>query len=139
VNGFLHGLDTANYAVACDYVEPDLRAQCRGQLSRLENDGSTLTAHAELISGNEALVGVTGKMCDVIGCTIYHVPPLSELEGTFARLYKLQTTDGYDSYTGIYNSPIAPTPCTEIGGQWYVGPYSPKSFVDLWHEMAPLD
>lgn len=135
-DGFVQGLAVANTTEACGFVEPNLQAACRRQLSGLEKNGSALMANGQVISGRQALVGLKGKMCSVIGCTRYDVPPLSGLEGTFARLYKLQTTDGYDSYRGWTNSPVAPIPCTEVDGRWYVGPYPEKSFSELKHELV---
>ena len=105
-----------NYTQACNYTVPDVQAQCAQAAAQ---GGFSFTGTYkivnQLISGNEALVFITGSICDSNGggCTSNSDPSAGapDSPADFETAYQ-QALNANDAFS--------PVPCLQVNGLWYV-------------------
>ncbi len=98
------------WKLACSYVAPAQRASCNGV--KLSTPKGKVTVDGAVISGNLALVKVTGKICSTGSeCSGNTNPEAGMPTGseTFKQAYDKQLKD----------SAFSPIPCIRIKGRWY--------------------
>jgi hypothetical protein len=122
--GLMAALSSKDPATACDYVFLGPFARCEAPSSRAPRNLTPYAMSVKIgyvaISGTRALVGFTGKVCPrgaTPECVANTNPAAIFSAGnTFAALWTL-TVSPKSSSTHSYGL----TPCTEVGGKWYVG------------------
>jgi hypothetical protein len=121
-DGLISGELAKNFKLACSYVEPSSQATCTTGYSQ---SSPTFTGNYKIvgavISGTEALVELTGRVCTVGdggGCNSNSDPSAGMPKGslTFAQAYH-NTADPQSN--AAYNS-MSPAPCVLINKKWYV-------------------
>jgi len=101
-----------NWTQMCSYLAPSQRSLCSGLKSSTIPTGK-ITVDGAVISGNLALVKVTGKACfGGNGCQRNSNPSLGLPTGseTFKQAYDKQLRD----------NGFSPVPCIKVNGKWYV-------------------
>jgi len=123
VQGYIHAFDTGSLSNGslCKWVAPADQAACRSALQQAGSEitltvtSNTLAVKSQTISGDRALVSITGQVCaEGEGCK-ENMDPNSGMPGTtgsFGSAYNFAITRATDS--------LSPLPCTLIGGSWYI-------------------
>lgn len=119
VAGLVESLPPKHHGDQCAYLPPDDQAQCRSQASQgTASQGPYVTNFAlgyEVISGEKAVVGMTGKFC---------VPGQSP--ECFTNDDPAAIFSTAKSFAALWANAIKPSkiyslnPCIEIGGKWYI-------------------
>jgi hypothetical protein len=115
VAGFVHADFSGNTAAACSYFEPAVQAACRG--AQITAPTGHLSIVGVVTSGNQALVEVTGQVCQSGN------PCQANTDAsTGMPTGSLSFTQAYNKVlTGIANGGgVSPVPCIEVNGKWYV-------------------
>jgi hypothetical protein len=118
VDGFYQSELTGDWAAACSYVTPSAQALCRAGTSGQGAATGHVTVGTAVISGNEALVPVTGSICAPSTPCASNPNPAIGMPGSssqFAADYQ-KAVVGTISGTTV----ISPIPCKNEGGRWYV-------------------
>lgn len=119
VDGFYQGELAGDWAAACSYVAPAAQALCLAGTNGQGAATGHVTIGTAVISGNEALVPVTGSICaPSTPCVTNSDPSLGmpPSPSQFAAYYAKAVANGTSSSTTV----ISPMPCGQIGGKWYV-------------------
>jgi hypothetical protein len=115
VDGLLQAELAGNWPQACSYLVPRAQAVCNQQASKLPAVTGHITVAGGTISGSEALVATTGRVCiGGNGCQSNRDPSAGMPNGqvTFAQ--------AYDRVLSTNSSSFSPVPCIEQNGVWYV-------------------
>ena len=123
VDGFYQGELAGNWSGSptsvCSFVSPVTQVDCvAGTAGQGEATGQVVVGQAE-ISGDEALVPVTGNICAPSSPCVTNDDaslgmPLSPEQ--FPAAYKRAVANGGSSSV----TAMSPMPCIEVGGIWYV-------------------
>ena len=115
VAGFVRADFSGNTTVACSYFEPAVQSACKG--AHITAPTGHLSVVGVVTSGNQALVEVTGQVCQSgNGCQTNNDASTGMPNGS------LSFTQAYNKVlTGIANGGgVSPVPCIEVNGKWYV-------------------
>ncbi|MDQ2847892.1 MAG: S53 family peptidase [Actinomycetota bacterium] len=117
VRGFYDGEFTGNWTTACSYVEPSAQAACTSATSGQPAATGTVTIDAVTILTTQALVEVTGNICnpaDSPPCTANNSPSTGMPTGKtdFPTAYAAAITNATTN--------MSPIPCLQINGKWYL-------------------
>jgi hypothetical protein len=118
VDGFYQSELAGDWAAVCSYVTPSAQALCLAGTSGQGAATGHVTVGNAVISGNEALVAVTGSICaPSTPCVANSDPSLGmpPSPSQFAVYYQRAVANSTTSTTVI-----SPIPCSDIGGKWYV-------------------
>jgi hypothetical protein len=117
-DGLLQAELAGNWTQACSYFAPSAQSACTQDASQLPTFTGSGTVDGDMISGDEALVEVTGSLCANGSCETNTDPQagMPTSQGTFAQ--------AYDQVANNSNSTLSPVPCLEEDGLWYVN-YTP--------------
>ncbi len=104
-----------DYKTACGYIEPDQRARCLSSYSSGSVSGQNIAVHKTVISGDRALVSITGTICVSGACqTITDATAGMPTQGvTFDQAWSTETGSNAVATD-------AATPLKRISGKWYV-------------------
>jgi hypothetical protein len=123
VNGLIRAERSGNFSLECSYLAPSSQSTCITGFSQAPQSVPTLTGTATVvgvvISGDEALVEVTGNACTTgNGCQSNSDPSEGMPTGstTFAQAYNNASNPPANG-----NNPMSPVPCELINKSWYVG------------------
>jgi hypothetical protein len=108
--GIIQAELAGNWALLCSYIAPAQQASCKG--AKLPTPKGEATVDGAVISGNRALVKVTGKICFTGGECHGNTNPEAGMptgSETFGQAYDKQ----------LKNGAFSPIPCSRINGKWY--------------------
>jgi hypothetical protein len=121
VAGLLHAELSGNFPLACSYIDPSSQSTCLTEYSQAQSvptfTGSGTVVGA-VISGDKALVEITGNVCTTgNGCQGNSDPSEGMPTGstTFAQAY-----NNVFNLPANANSTMSPVPCELINKSWYV-------------------
>ncbi len=115
VDGLLRAELAHNWPQACSYLVPRAQAVCNQQSSHLPAITGRATVDGGTISGSEALVAVTGRICTSgNACTSGSDPSAGMPNGqeTFTHAYEQALSNNSGGFS--------PVPCIKQNGVWYV-------------------
>lgn len=116
--GLIKGELADNWVQACSYIVPSSQSACASaaQGNELPTLTGKATVDSAVISGNEALVVVTGSMCSsTTGCASNSVGSTG-MPDTYITF-----TQAYDQVLeNTSDTSLSPVPCIEENGLWYV-------------------
>jgi hypothetical protein len=114
VDGLLQAELAGNWTQACSYLVPTSQSACNQDASQLPTFTGSAAVVGSVVSGDEALVEVTGSLCANGSCETNSDPQtgMPTSQGTFAQ--------AYDQVSNNSNSTLSPVPCIEENGLWYV-------------------
>ena len=115
VEGFLHARFEGNETLACSYASPASRASCSSQNSQQPAINGNIALNDAVVSGNFALVEVTGRLCyPGLGCES-NTNPLLGMPPSPASFHRV-----YDDLVKSTTYTFSPYPCISVGGMWYI-------------------
>ncbi|MBV9448052.1 MAG: hypothetical protein JO345_19385 [Streptosporangiaceae bacterium] len=118
VTGLIQAELAGDWQTACSYYVPSVQATCTQGASQSQLGAFTgsATVSGAQVQGSEALVEVTGNMCQsTIGCNSNSDPSagMPADQASFQQVY-----DQVRSSSA--NSSMSPVPCIQQNGSWYV-------------------
>jgi hypothetical protein len=121
VDGLIRAELSGNFNLACSYIDPSAKATCVSAFSQpqaVPTFTGNFTVAGTVISGTEALVEITGRVCTAgSGC----VANSDRSEGmptgstTFAQVYNNLINPSANA-----SNSMSPVPCELINKSWYV-------------------
>jgi hypothetical protein len=116
VAGFVQTELAGHWKQLCSYLPPGMRSACiSGSTSISGKPTGKLTVGSAVVSGQRAMVPVTGHIC---------LPGRSDCLGNTNPEAGLPT--GSETFTQAYDKAVAagggfsPVPCIKVNGRWYV-------------------
>jgi hypothetical protein len=116
VAGFVQTELAGHWTQVCSYLPPGKRSACiSGSTSISGKPAGKLTVGSAVVSGQRAMVPVTGHIC---------LPGKSDCLGNTNPEAGLPT--GSETFTQAYDKAVAPgggfspLPCIKVNGRWYV-------------------
>ena len=114
VDGLSQAELAGNWTQACSYLAPSSQSACEQDASQLPVFTGSVTVVGDVISGEEALVEVTGSMCASGSCTS-NSDPSAGMPGSGESF-----TEAYDQAVNNSTNSFSPVPCIEENGEWYI-------------------
>jgi hypothetical protein len=114
-DGLIQNELAGNMVASCAYIDPGSQSACQNGAGQADHPTGTAKIDGAVISGNEALVEVTGSICSPgSDCQSNTNPALGMPTGskTFAQAYSQQ----------LGGTGFSPITCIKINGLWYVNP-----------------
>ena len=123
VDGILTALMTGHSTAWCTYFNPSDLTECQQDSEQVElSITGNYSIKSQVISGSQALVGLTGNLCfhgNATGTTLLQCATNSDPStgmpqgaGSFAQAYAATANEPSTS--------LSPIPCIEVTGSWYV-------------------
>jgi hypothetical protein len=114
VDGFFQARFQGNETLACSYASPASRATCNSQNSQQPAITGNITIDDADVSGNFALVEVTGSLCYPGRACAGNTNPLLNMPASPASFQQV-----YDDLVKSTTYTFSPYPCIRVGGMWY--------------------
>lgn len=119
VEGYVQAVFQGNWTLACSYASPGTQQACLQGNADFGRESGQLTIHGIEINGDDALVELTGTVCnDLLGCLSSLDPssgmPPSPSDFSAAYDAALPSTPHSSALS------ISPLPMIKVNGQWYV-------------------
>jgi len=121
VEGLIRAELSGNFNLACSYIDPSAKSTCVTAFSQpqaVPTFTGNFTVAGAVISGTEALVELTGRVCTAgSGCDANSDPSEGMPAGstTFAQVYNNLINPSANA-----NNSMSPVPCELINKSWYV-------------------
>jgi len=119
VDGLFSSTLAGNQTTGCQYLEPSSQQICEDAAASEPPSSGTFSISGQVIEGTEALVSVTGSLCQsgypcgTNSDPSFGMPPGA---GSFADAYDAASAAVDSSETFV----LSPVPCIEISGKWYI-------------------
>jgi hypothetical protein len=122
VDGAYQAALAGNWSAACSYLDPADASNCLSGLNVLGPQPAatgSFTIHTAVIQGNEALVSITGNICPPSQPCSANTNPSSGMPASPAQFQSSYQAAVANTASNL-DTVLSPTPCTQIGGKWYV-------------------
>jgi hypothetical protein len=112
--GVIHAELSGHWSQVCNYLSPSQRSSCASlKLSSSSTMKGKINVVGAVISGDLALVKVTGRMCITRNGCFSNADPSAGMP-TSSETFK----QAYDN--ALNAGGLSPVPCIKINGKWYV-------------------
>ncbi|HEY6311232.1 MAG TPA: hypothetical protein VIY52_10575 [Streptosporangiaceae bacterium] len=112
--GVIHAELSGHWSQVCNYLSPSQRPSCVSlKLSSSSTVKGEINVVGAVISGDLALVKVTGRMCFTRNGCFSNAAPSAGMP-TLSETFK----QAYDNALNAVG--LSPVPCIKINGKWYV-------------------
>jgi hypothetical protein len=123
VDGILTALKTGHSTAWCAYFNPSDLTECQQDSDQVDlSITGNYSIKSEVVSGKQALVGVTGNLCfhgnatgtTLLQCATNSIPSTGMPPGAGSF------SEAYASTANEPSTSLSPIPCIEVSGSWYV-------------------